>query len=72
MDVISELGFGEAIGFLANDRDMYKYVEINDGFFPVLAVLLNMPWLSRLLRTWPLNNALPKEGDEIGFGRMMQ
>ena len=47
---------------------MYKYVEINDGFFPILAVLLNMPWLSRLLKTWPFSNALPKDGDEIGFG----
>ncbi len=71
LDVISELGFGEAIGFLSNDKDMYKYVEMNDSFFPVLAVLLNMPWLSRLLQSWPLNKALPKEGDEYGFGGMM-
>lgn len=71
LDVISDLSFGEAIGFLENDRDMYRYVETNDTVFPVLAVLLNMPWLSALLRTWPLSLAMPKEGDEAGLGRIM-
>ena len=71
LDVISDVGFGEAIGFLANDKDFYKYVETNDTFFPVLAVILNMPWLSRLMRTWPLSKAMPKEGDEYGLGPLM-
>ncbi|KAH8895795.1 cytochrome P450 [Thozetella sp. PMI_491] len=71
LDVIGELGFGEPIGFVSNDKDMYKYVEINDSFFPVLAVLLNMPWLSRLMQSWPLNKSLPKVGDEVGFGGLM-
>ncbi|KAK3934715.1 cytochrome P450, partial [Diplogelasinospora grovesii] len=71
LDVISELGFGEAIGFLPNDKDMYRYVEINDTFFPVMAVILNMPWMDKYLKSWPLNMALPKEGDQVGFGRLM-
>ena len=71
LDVISDLGFGEAIGFLENDQDMYRYVETNDTVFPVLAVLLNMPWLNALLKTWPLSLAMPKEGDEVGLGRLM-
>ena len=71
LDVISDLSFGEAIGFLENDEDMYRYVETNDTVFPVLAVLLNMPWLSALLRTWPMSLAMPKEGDEAGLGRIM-
>lgn len=71
LDVVSDLGFGEAIGFLANDKDMFKFVETNDTFFPVLAVILNMPWLSRIMRTWPLSKAMPKEGDEYGLGPLM-
>ena len=71
LDVISDVGFGEAIGFLANDKDMYKYVETNDAFFPVLAIILNMPWLSRVMRTWPLSKAMPKVGDEYGLGPLM-
>ncbi|KEY69824.1 hypothetical protein S7711_08608 [Stachybotrys chartarum IBT 7711] len=72
LDVISYLGFGEAIGFLKNDTDMHHYIEVNDSFFPVLAVLLNVPWVDSWLRTWPLSLALPKEGDETGFGRLMR
>jgi hypothetical protein len=71
LDVISYLGFGEAIGFLENDKDMHSYVAINDGFFPVLAVLLNVPWVDAWLKTWPLNQAMPKESDAVGFGRLM-
>lgn len=71
LDVITELAFGEAVGFLANDKDMYKYIEINDGFFPILAVILNMPWLDKYLKSWPLNMALPGEGDQVGFGRLI-
>ncbi|KAM0334321.1 hypothetical protein ACHAQA_001345 [Verticillium albo-atrum] len=71
LDVISDLGFGKAIGFLANDEDMYHYVETNDTVFPVVAVLLNMPWLNAWLKSWPLSLAMPKEGDEAGLGRLM-
>ena len=71
LDVISYLGFGEAIGFLANDQDMYQYVHVNDTFFPILAVILNMPWLYRWFRMWPLSLAMPKASDESGVGRIM-
>lgn len=72
IDTITELSWGEQMGFIANDADMYKYLEINDGFFPVLAVLLTMPRFSKLLSMWPLKLALPKEGDAFGFGRIMR
>ncbi|PHH60027.1 hypothetical protein CDD81_2195 [Ophiocordyceps australis] len=34
LDVISELGFGAAFGFLAEDRDLYRYNEMTRKFFP--------------------------------------
>lgn len=71
LDVISDIAFGEALGFLPNDKDMYDYVQTNDTIFPVVAVLLNMPWLNGWLKSWPLSMAMPKEGDESGLGRLM-
>jgi len=71
LDVISELGFGAALGFLSQDKDLYDYLEINDSYFPVLVLLSNMPWLGRLMHRWPLSCMLPKEGDRVGFGRLM-
>lgn len=46
LDVISDLGFGEDIGFLANDEDTCRFVETNDNVFPVVAAPLAMPWVS--------------------------
>ncbi|KAM0286256.1 hypothetical protein ACHAQH_000984 [Verticillium albo-atrum] len=71
LDVVSDLGFGESMGFLAKDEDVYDYVHTNDTVFPIVAVLLNMPWLSAWLKTWPMSLAMPKEGDEVGLGRLM-
>ncbi|KAK2000903.1 cytochrome P450 [Colletotrichum falcatum] len=71
LDVVSELSFGEALGFLAKDEDLFGYVETNDQIFPVLAVMLNMPWLGITMQRWPLNKLLPFESDKFGFGRLM-
>lgn len=71
LDVVGELALGEPLGFLANDRDMYRYLEMNDAFFPVLSVLLTVPWVDRWMRVWPFSLALPGVGDGVGFGVLM-
>lgn len=71
LDVVSELSFGEALGFLVNDEDLFGYVKTNDQMFPILAVLLNMPWIGIMMQRWPLNKLLPFESDKFGFGKLM-
>ncbi|KAK1534673.1 cytochrome P450 [Colletotrichum costaricense] len=71
LDVVSELSFGEALGFLANDEDLFGYVATNDLIFPYLAVMLNVPWVGIFLQQWPLNKLLPFSSDEFGFGKLM-
>ncbi|EFQ31517.1 cytochrome P450 [Colletotrichum graminicola] len=71
LDVVSEISFGEALGFLAKDKDLFGYVQTNDQIFPVLAIMLNMPWLGIMMQRWPLNKLLPFESDKFGFGRLM-
>jgi len=72
IDVISGIGYSAPVGFIANDKDMYRYVEINDGFFPIFALLGNMPWLGLMMQRWPFNAALPKDSDAQGFGRLIK
>jgi len=72
LDVISEAGFGAALGFLDNDTDMHQYIHLNDRYFPVLVFIMNFPALVQATRSWPLNAALPKESDTFGFGPMMR
>ncbi len=71
LDVISRLGWGESIGFLANDKDVYKYIEINETAMPFLALALAIPWVDKYLKMWPLRLFMPSEGDEVGFGRLI-
>ncbi|KAK3346524.1 cytochrome P450 [Lasiosphaeria hispida] len=71
LDVISYLGLGEAFGFLSNDKDMYDYVAINDSTFPIISVLLTIPWADGYMKSWPLNKMLPKDGDNVGFGMLI-
>ena len=71
LDTIGELAFSEPFGFLANDKDMHKFIEITAGFFPVFGVLSAMPWLARMMHRWPMSKLIPNENDKVGFGRMM-
>lgn len=71
LDVITDIGFGEAFGFLANDKDMYQYLEINDKFLLVVVVLLELPLIDRVLRTWPINKLAPTVEDDYGMGKLM-
>jgi len=71
LDVISDVSFGSAFGFLAEDKDLYQYLEINDSAVPVMNMLQAMPWLTGILYRWPLRLALPSDGDRVGFGRLM-
>ena len=71
LDAICELALGEQLGFLKHNSDRYRYLEMNDAFFPVLSVLLTVPWVDRLMRVWPFNLALPRDGDAVGFGMLM-
>jgi hypothetical protein len=61
---------GQAVGYLENDKDLYDYVAMNDAFFPILLILLNIPWFTAAMRLWPMNAMLPRENDVAGFGRL--
>lgn len=71
LDVISDVSFGSAFGFLTEDRDLYQYLEINDSAVPVMNMLQAVPWLTNIVHRWPLRLALPSDGDRVGFGRLM-
>ncbi|KAM7201691.1 putative cytochrome p450 [Rhypophila sp. PSN 637] len=71
LDVISEMSFGGAFGFLKEDKDLYQFIEINDSAMPVMNFLLAVPWLTNFVYRWPLKLALPSDGDHVGLGRLM-
>jgi len=72
LDVVSGVGWNEALGFLRNDEDMHRYLELNDTMLPILSSLVPIPWVVPLMNTWPLSKLQPGEGDDVGFGRLMR
>lgn len=71
LDAIGDISFGGAFGFLNQDTDLFHYNQINDESMPLMNLVSTMPWLSSILYKWPFSMLLPKEGDKVGFGRLM-
>ncbi|KAF6792341.1 cytochrome p450 [Colletotrichum musicola] len=71
LDVVGQLSFGEALGFVARDEDLWGYVKTNDETFPIFAVMLNTPYVGRILQHWPLSKLLPFSNEKYGFGKLM-
>jgi hypothetical protein len=68
LDVISELAFGQAFGYLDTDSDVYDYLKITKTYIPIMMVIGNLPSLADLLQSRYLRGLLPSESDKLGFG----
>jgi hypothetical protein len=68
LDVISELAFGQAFGYLEKDSDVYDYLKITKTYIPIMMVVANVPSLADVLQSRFLRGLLPSESDKLGFG----
>jgi hypothetical protein len=68
LDVISDLAFGQAFGYLERDEDVYDYLKITKSFIPIMMLISNVPSLADLLQSDLLRGLLPSESDKLGFG----
>ncbi|KAI0023898.1 cytochrome P450 [Xylariomycetidae sp. FL0641] len=71
LDVIGDISFGSAFGYLREDHDMYRFNEMHEESLGFMNIVSVMPSLTKIFYTWPLSKLLPSEGDQIGFGRLM-
>jgi hypothetical protein len=71
LDVISDISFGDAFGFLPQDEDLYHYHQIHQDSMPMMNIVSTWPSLANVLYGWPFSLLLPKAGDQVGFGRLM-
>lgn len=68
LDVISDLAFGQAFGYIEEDADVFDFIKITRSFFPVALVMANLPAVVTILHSRFFRSALPKETDKFGFG----
>jgi hypothetical protein len=72
LDVVTNVVFGEPFGFLKQDADVEKYIEMSEFMLPIIGILGTMPWLVHVMHAWPINKMMPGDGDKVGFGRLMK
>jgi hypothetical protein len=72
LDAIGDVALGKPFGYLSQDRDLYDYNQINSSSLPVMNIVSVLPWLTKVVHSWPFRLLLPREGDQIGFGRLMR
>lgn len=71
LDVISDIGFGQAFGDLANDADMDSYIESTDAVMASITMIL-ASGLLRVVQWPPIARLLgPNEKSKSGFGKSM-
>jgi hypothetical protein len=68
LDVISDLSFGEAFGYLRQDGDVFDYIKITGSFIPIMLILANVPVLANILHSRVFRGLFPKDSDKVGFG----
>ncbi|KAI0005620.1 cytochrome P450 [Xylariaceae sp. FL0662B] len=72
LDAITKIAYGKAFGFLESDSDVHGYIESSKQHVPMLVVLGDVPWLSRLFfNPYVLRFLGPKTTDKRGMGKMM-
>jgi len=70
-DSIGDIAFGEPIGFLRTDTDMYDYLRTSAEGFPFFTMLSLFPWLVHILALDSVKKYLPSAKDTMGMGRIM-
>ena len=69
LEVIYTLAFGNTMGFLEKDEDVYGYLSNQKQMLPIFEWLSTLPSLEKFLRTpWISRNIMPKKTDKTGIG----
>jgi hypothetical protein len=68
LDVISDLAFGQAFGYLERDEDVYGYLEMSKTALPIMMAISDVPLIADILQSRMFRALLPSEADKAGFG----
>lgn len=71
LDVISDVAFGNAFGFIATDSDVHDYIKTTEDTLPAIIMVSVLPWLNWVLQSRLLKSMLPSDKDQLGLGKIM-
>ncbi|KAL8781671.1 MAG: hypothetical protein Q9213_005888 [Squamulea squamosa] len=75
-DIISHLSFGEPLGFVKNERDMYDFLQTLESRLPIVEQFSVLTELNTILVTlsnigWLKKRLIPSPADRSGVGRIL-
>jgi len=71
LDILTQIAFGQALGFLVKNEDLYDYHKSSAAFYPVMELSSNHPTILAILNSRVMQGAAPKPTDKIGFGAIV-
>ncbi|KIW13508.1 hypothetical protein PV08_08696 [Exophiala spinifera] len=71
MDVIGEIAFGKAFGFLEDDEDKFSYISTTESTIPLIILTGAFPWLAKIAQSSMMKAFMPKDTDAYGLGKIM-
>lgn len=72
LDIIGDLTFGKAFGFLDEGDDTYGFIKWNEDFLLASITAAVLPTVARIVEWWPLSELLPKATDPTGLGKFIK
>jgi cytochrome P450 len=71
LDILTQIAFGQALGFLVKNEDLYDYHKSSSAFYPIMELGSNHPTVLAILNSRVMEGAAPKPTDKIGFGAIV-
>jgi len=68
LDILTQIAFGQAVGFLTKNEDLYEYHKSSTAFYPIMELGSNHPTILAILNSRLMEGAAPKPTDKLGFG----
>lgn len=71
LDIIGDLAFDKDFGHLAEDKDVFEYIDQTEASMPVMMLVGVFPILARIAQSRLLRRFMPSENDPHGFGKFI-
>ena len=73
LDVLTQIGYGKAFGYVEQEKDIHSYIETVGKILPVMMLFGALPFLVSVTNTWLYQTLLaPSTGDKRGVGKLMR
>lgn len=71
LDVLTSIAFGEPLGFLTQNKDLFDYIATSKAFYPIMELQNHYPLINQFLQSPIMAGAQPKPTDKRGLGKIL-